>query len=152
MRSRRPPSPLADDGGIGLLGLGLGVCIGMLLTGGVAVSTAQTARVDVLDAADHASAAAADRIFVAGVYTSGVEATTLDQGAAAAEAARVLAATPMPAHVSSWRVSGVQVQGEQVSVAVSAVVEPPVIGSAMASLGAPMAVSVTSIADAHLQR
>ena len=111
-----------DSGGIGLLGLGLSVCVCMLLVGGVSVASAQMARLDVLDAADHASAAAADRISLASTYTTGVDNTTLDAGAASAEAARIVASTPLPDHVTSWRVSGVEVTGEQVTVRVRAVV------------------------------
>lgn len=144
---------LADDsGGIGLLGLGLSVCVCMLLLGGVTVSSAQMARLDVLEAADHASAAAADRISLASTYASGVDKTTLDESDAAAEANRVVAQTPLPDHVVSWRVSGVEVAGDQVTVRMRAVVDPPVVGTALAALGAPIDVSVVSHADAHLQR
>ena len=75
-----------------------------------------------------------------------------DAGAATAEAARIVAATPLPKHVTSWRVSGVEVVGEQVTVRVRAVVRPPVVGSAMAALGEPLTVDVVSRADAHLER
>lgn len=144
---------LADEtGGIGLLGLGLSVCVCMLIVGGVSVASAQMARLDVLDAADHASAAAADRISLASTYTDGVDNTTLDAGAASAEAARIVADTALPEHVTSWRVTGVEVVGEQVTVRVRAVVRPPVVGSAMAALGEPMTVDVVSRADAHLER
>lgn len=144
---------LADDsGGIGLLGIGLSICVCMLLTGGVTVASAQMARLDVLDTADHASAAAADRISLASTYTSGVDKTTLDESDAAAEAARIVAQTPLPKHVTSWQVSSVEVAGEQVTVRMNAVVDPPVIGSALAALGAPVNVAVVSRADAHLQR
>ena len=151
--SRRTKAAVADEtGGIGLLGLGLSVCVCMLLVGGVSVASAQMARLDVLDAADHASAAAADRISLAGAYTEGVDNATLDADAASAEAARIVASTPLPKHVTSWRVRGVEVVGEQVTVRVRAVVRPPVVGSAMAALGEPMTVDVVSRADAHLER
>ena len=83
----------ADDGGIALLGIGLCTCVVMLLLGGICVHTAQVARVDVLDAADHAGAAAADRISVAHAYAHGVEAPQLDAASVRAEAQAALSAT-----------------------------------------------------------
>lgn len=142
----------ADDGAIGLFGIGLTFCVCLLIGGGVAVGSTQIARVDVLDAADHASASAADRLALDSTYGQGVETAALDSEQARTEAVRVLAATPRPAHVASWRVGDVHVEGQQVVVTVQAVVDPPVIGSALSALGAPIDVTITSRADAHLQR
>lgn len=143
----------ADDaGGIGVLGIGLFACLAMLVLGGLCVHTAQVARVDVLDAADHAGAAAADRISVAAVYEKGVGAPTLDPGLVSAETSAVLASTPLPPHVAAWRVAEAHADGAEITVSVVATVQPPAIGGALAALGAPLTVSVTSHAQAHLER
>lgn len=144
----QPLSP--DAGGASLFALGLGVCAAMLIAGGVSVTATQLARSDILDAAAHASASAADRISEASIYRDGAQAVRLNSAQTQREAARVLAATPLPRHVSSWAVSSVTVNGDRVSVSVRAVVKPPVIGSALAALGEPVIVDVSSTADAHL--
>ena len=147
----RPQTRESDEtGGAGLFGIGLGVCVGMILTGGVTVTAAQLARSDIMDAAAHASAASADRISEGAVYAGGVDAVTLERGAASSEANAVLTRTPLPKRVSSWRVTNVEVTGKQVHVTVTAIVNPPVIGSALSALGMPMTVTVDSRADAHV--
>lgn len=138
-----------EAGGAGLLGVGLGVCAGMLLVGGIAVTSAQLARIDVLDAADHASASAADRLSVRHLYEHGVDAPQLDPAQVDAEARRVLAGTPRPARVVAWHVVSTRVDTDEVVVTVSATVKPAVIGTAMQSLGAPVVVTLTSRAEAH---
>lgn len=141
-----------DEGTVGLLGLGLAVCAGMVICGGVSVSAAELARVDVLEAADHASAAAADRLAVDSAYTKGVDAASLDSGLARSAATSSLAMTPLPKHVRSWQVTSVTVTGKEVSVIVSAQVDPPVVGSALRTLGEPITVRVSSHAQGHIVR
>lgn len=140
----------SEAGGAGLLGLGLGVCVAMLITGGVSVTTTQLARSDIMDAAAHASASAADRISEGAVYGGGVDTVTLDPALASAEARRVVSQTSLPKHVTSWGVTRVSVDGNTVNVQVRAVVKPPIIGSAMSALGQPLVVTVNSHADAHV--
>lgn len=142
----------ADDGGIALLGIGLCTCVVMLLLGGICVHTAQVARVDVLDAADHAGAAAADRISVAHAYAHGVEAPQLDAASVRAEAQAALSATERPAHVTSWSLTSASVDGKDLVLAVAAVVDPPAVGGALSALGAPITVHVTTRAEAHFVR
>lgn len=139
-----------DEGTIGLLGLGLAVCAGMMICGGVSVGAAELARVDVLEAADHASAAAADRLALASVYTNGVDEASLDGGLARDAATSSLASTPLPNHVKSWQVVSVTVTAKEVSVFISAQVDPPVVGSALRTLGEPITVRVTSHAQGHV--
>lgn len=142
----------ADDGGIAVLGVGLCLCLCLLVLGGICVHSAQVARVDVLDAADHAGAAAADRIAAQALYTSGVDHPRLDPSDVAAEAASVLATTTRPAHVASWRVASSSVDGDQLTLRIVAVVDPPAVGGALSALGAPITVTVESRAHAHLER
>ena len=145
-----PPHPPTDAGGAALLSIGLGVCAAMLLVGGISVTSAQLARSDALDAASHASAAAADQISADAVYRGGVTSMTVDAQQARERAQRVLAQTPRPDQVTSWRISEVTTVGNTVQVGVDATVSPPVIGSAMTALGAPVRVHVVSRADAHV--
>lgn len=152
VQARRPANRANDEGGVAVLGVGLCVCVVMLLLGGICVHTAQVARVDVLDAADHAGAAAADRISIAHAYAQGVEAPQLDAASVRAEASAALAATPRPAHVTSWALTSAAVDGKDLVLTVAAVVDPPAVGGALAAIGAPITVHVTSRAEAHFER
>ncbi|CCH72850.1 conserved hypothetical protein [Nostocoides australiense Ben110] len=153
MRRRRPPEEIdAEAGGITILIIGL-TCIALLLILGIiTVTSAQLARIRLLDAADAAALDAADSI-AERVYDTGVgTAVPLDDGQVWAAAAANLASRPMPDRMQAWTIApGTgSPDGSTAVVRITGTAELPILSSAAEFVGRSITITVESRARADV--
>lgn len=151
------PSRLRRDdpehGRIIVLVAGLFALLGMLIIGGIDVTSVLLARMHVLDAADAAAVHAADSIDRARLYHEGIGQTIrLSDASVRAAAGESLRAQRLPAHVAQWGLSagtGTD-DGATAVVRVTAHVQPPLLGGLMSFLDHDVTVTVESHARATI--
>lgn len=143
----------SEDGRIMVLVAGLFALLGLLIVGGIDVTSVQLARMHVLDAADAAAVHAADSIDKARLYHGGLEETvTLSDASVQQAAAESLAAQRRPSHVSGWGVtSGTgTADGSTAVVRVTAQVHPPLLGGVLSFIDQEVTVTVESHARSEI--
>ena len=140
LRDDRP-----DRGRIIILCAGLFALLGLLIMGGVDVTSVQLARVHLLDAADAAALDAADAADPGAIYRGGVgSAVPLSSDSVQTDARRELAAQELPAHVAGWAVvagTGTP-DGRTAVVRVSGTVHPPLLGGLLKAVGGDVTITV----------
>ncbi len=142
-----------DRGRILVLVAGLFGLLGLLIVGGIDVTSVQLARMHVLDAADAAAVHAADSIDRSSLYRKGIGETIALSDATVREAAgESLASQHRPAHVAGWQVaSGTGTDdGSTAVVRVTADVQPPLLGGVLSFVGHDVTVTVESRARADV--
>ncbi|XAS76031.1 pilus assembly protein TadG-related protein [Dermatophilaceae bacterium Sec6.4] len=140
---------LADDrpdrGRIIILCAGLFALLGLLIMGGIDLTSVQLARIHLLDAADAAALDAADAVDNAAVYGGGVgRSVPLSNASVRADAAAQLRAQELPLHVLGWAVvdgTGTP-DGRMAVVRVTGTVRPPLFGSVLGALGKDVTITV----------
>ena len=132
--------------------LGFAVILISLLVGGIAVTSAQVARMRLYDVSDAAALDAADAID-GGAYTRGVGDTVPIAGrTVAATAAAYLARTQRPHEMVSWTVApGTgSPDGRTAIVRMTCVARLPLVGGLLSALGGSVSVHAESRARAGL--
>ncbi len=155
IRARLDSHGRADHGRIIILCAGLFAILGLLIMGGVNVTSVQLARVHLLDAADAAALDAADAADDAAVYRTGVgRGVPLSNQSVVADARTNLAAQELPAHVIGWGVSSGTgtPDGRTAVVVVTATVRPPLFGGALSALAGDVTMTVQSDARSDVDR
>ena len=136
-----------------LLVLGLLAVALMLVTGSVAVTAAQLARMRLLDAADSAALAAANALD-ASAYPGGIDdVVPLTDATVSASAWAYLASVPRPTGVSGWQVdpgTG-SPDGRTAVVRLSCRAELPMVGPVLDALGRSVTIRVVSRARAEVE-
>lgn len=153
MKRTRTGSGDREDGQIGLLILGLAVVVLTLVVGIVDVTAVQLARVRVYDAADAAAVDAADALAEERAYRTGVAAgLPLTDAGVHAQAARFLAATQRPEHVTAWAIEAASATGDghAATVTLTATIEVPLADALIASALGPVTVTVAATAEGRL--
>ncbi len=126
-----------DDGQIAVLVLGLFVVVLVFILGAIDVTSAQLARMRLLDTADSIALGAADALDTRGVYGGGLEGPLVLTDESVHEAAQgQLARTPRPPGISGWSLRGHATL--------------PMTGWILESLGGEVTITVTSRARASL--
>ncbi|MGL4175307.1 MAG: pilus assembly protein TadG-related protein [Dermatophilaceae bacterium] len=141
-----------ERGSISLYILGLTMVAIMLITGGVAVTSAQVTRMQLLDVADGAALTAANALD-GGAYDGGVSgAVPVSESSVEGRAAAYLGAREPPSRVITWRLTSATgtPDGETAVVGITATVSVPLIGSLLDQLGGEITISVESRARADL--
>ena len=145
MLRRRLGEDRGDRGRIIILCAGLFALLGLLIMGGVDVTSIQLARVHLLDAADAAALDAADAADKTAIYRGGVGSTIpLSSDSVQVDARRELAAQELPAHVAGWAVvdgTGTP-DGRTAVVRVSGTVHPPLFGGLLKAVGGDVTITV----------
>ena len=128
-----------------------------LVVGIVNVTAVQVARIRLYDVADAAALDAADAVRDAELYATGVRGgLPLTDEAVHESVARYLAATPLPANVSAWRLerAGVRAPADALpgaapaaEVSLTGTVDLPRGGGLLAGLAGPVTLTVSSTAD-----
>ena len=152
MRTCESEDDNPEAGGITILIIGLTCIALMLILGIITVTSAQLARIRLLDAADAAALDAADSI-TERVYTAGIgEAVPLDDGTVWAAAAENLAARPMPDRMQAWSLApGTgSPDGMTAVVRVTGTAELPILSSAAEFIGRSITITVESRARADV--
>ncbi|NYJ73881.1 pilus assembly protein TadG-related protein [Allobranchiibius huperziae] len=160
---RRPSAALlhrlgeerADRGRIIILCAGLFALLGLLIMGGVDVTSIQLARVHMLDAADAAALDAANAADKGAIYRGGVGSTVaLSSDSVQVDARRELAAQELPAHVAGWAVVGGTgtPDGRTAVVRVSGTVHPPLFGGLLRAVGADVTITVQAKARSDVDQ
>lgn len=135
-----------------MLILGFAVIAIMLVTGGVAVTSVQLARIRLYDTCDAAALDAADAIDL-GAYAGGVtDAVPVADRTVRASAAEFVASRPLPVGVRAWSVApGTgSPDGRTAVVRMQATATLPLVGALLESLGGSVQVTVESTARAGL--
>ncbi len=124
----------------------------LLVVGVMAVTSAQLARVRLLDAADAAALDAADALDTS-AYEAGLgRAVALTDASVREVAGAHLATRPLPPGLRSWQLApgtGAEA-GDTAVVRVTGVADLPLVGSALAALGSSVTITVESRARADL--
>lgn len=144
--------PRAESGMITPLILGFAVILVSLIVGGIAVTSAQVARMQLYDVSDAAALDAADAIDE-GAYTRGVGDTVPIAGRTVAEtAAAYVARTQRPREMVSWTVSAGtgSPDGRTAVVRMSCVARLPLVGGLLSALGGSVTIHAESRARAGL--
>ncbi|MGL5817812.1 MAG: pilus assembly protein TadG-related protein [Phycicoccus sp.] len=144
--------PRTERGSISLYILGLTMVAIMLITGTVAVTSAQITRMQLLDVADGAALAAANALD-RGAYDAGVGDTVpVSESSVEGRAAAYLGAREPPSRVTEWRLTSATgtPDGETAVVGLAARVRVPLIGALLDRLGGEITISVESRARADL--
>jgi hypothetical protein len=132
--------------------LGFAVVAILLVVGTVAVTSVELSRMRLLDAADSAALDAADALDDA-AYRRGLAAgVDLSDASVRKAAADYLAHDPRPDTVRSWALApgtGTP-DGHTAVVRLTAVVDVPLVGAALRTLGGPLIITVESRARAQL--
>jgi hypothetical protein len=132
--------------------LGFAVILIALVTGGIAVTSAQMARMQLYDVSDAAALDAADAID-SGAYTGGVhDAVPLASRTVAAAAAAYVARTDRPHEMTSWTVSSGtgSPDGRTAVVRMTCVARLPLVGGLISALGGSVTIHAESRARAGL--
>lgn len=143
LRTRR------EDGRILILGAGLFALLGLLVMGGIDVTSVQLARVKLIDAADAAALDAADAADPGAIYRSGVDRQVrLSDATVRADAVRSLARQPLPGHLTGWAIVGGtgSTDGVTAHVALRGTVRPPLSGGLLALIGKDVTITVQASA------
>ncbi|TWP35296.1 pilus assembly protein TadG-related protein [Leekyejoonella antrihumi] len=153
VRTRHTPGRREEDGRILILTAGLFALLGLLIVGGIDVTSVQIARMHVLDAADAAAVHAADAVDKGSIYRGGIgETVTLSNASVQQSAAESLQSQSRPAHVVGWGLapSTGTPDGATAVVRVSADVRPPMLGGVLSFIGSDISVTVESHARADI--
>lgn len=150
LRDDRP-----DRGRIIILCAGLFAILGLLIMGGVDVTSVQLARIHLLDAADAAALDAADAADNSAIYAGGVgQSIPLSSAAVWQDARAGLAAQELPAHVLGWAVedgTGTP-DGRTAVVRLRGTVHPPLFGGVLSALGKDVTITVQAQARSDVDR
>ncbi|MFN8097765.1 MAG: pilus assembly protein TadG-related protein [Dermatophilaceae bacterium] len=142
-----------DEGSISLFILGLCVIGLVLVLGVVTVTSAQLARMRLLDAADAAALDAADSI-TDSAYTSGIgDAVPLSDAMVSETASAYLASRPLPERMESWSIApgtGTP-DGSTAVVVVTGTADLPVVTPLLEALGGSITITVESRARADVE-
>ncbi len=142
-----------DRGRIIILVAGLFAMLGMLVIGGIDVTSVLLARMHVLDAADAAAVHAADSIDRASLYHEGIgQAIRLSDESVRQAAGESLRSQLLPTHVARWGLSagtGTD-DGTTAVVRVTAHMRPPLLGGLMSFLDHDVTITVESHARATI--
>ncbi|MDV3222169.1 pilus assembly protein TadG-related protein [Intrasporangium sp.] len=142
-----------DDGQIAVLVLGLFVVVLVFILGAIDVTSAQLARMRLLDTADSIALGAADALDTRGVYGGGLEGPLVLTDESVHEAAQgQLARTPRPPGISGWSLvdpTGTP-DGATAEVTLRGHATLPMTGWILESLGGEVTITVTSRARASL--
>lgn len=147
------PAPIsAEEGGITILIIGLCMIALTLTLGVVTVTSAQLARMRLLDAADAAALDAADAL-AGRAYADGIGAAvplTDDTVWIAAQAN--LAARPLPDRMQSWHLDGGTgtPDGETAVVVVTGTADLPILSSVVEAVGSSITLTVEARARADV--
>ncbi|MCO5310611.1 MAG: pilus assembly protein TadG-related protein [Austwickia sp.] len=148
----RPDHP-RDDGQVGLLVLGVCVVLLTLVVGIIDVTAIQLARVRLYDAADAAAVDAADAVSDERAYRDGIGTRIpLSQEGVRTQAARFLAGTDRPDHVTSWGLAdgtGTS-DGRTATVVLTGTVEVPLAAPLLGAVLGPVTITVTATAQGHV--
>ena len=145
-------TPRDERGSTSVFILGLTLIALMLVSGGVAVTSAHLSRMRLLDAADGAALAAANALDE-GAYRQGVgDSVPLSDSSVRQRAAAYLATEGRPATVTDWglRPGTGTPDGRTAVVALSGRARLPMVGELLADLGVSITISVESRARADL--
>ena len=149
MSRRRPTS---DDGSMTLLVTGCMAIAVLLILGTVVATSAQLARVQLLDAADGAALDAADALD-ARAYESGLgDAVAISDATVWESASDYLAVRDRPSRVTAWGIepgTGTP-DGTTAVVVVAGRVELPVVGPLLEAVGSSVTITVSGSARAGL--
>lgn len=142
----------AEKGSVTLLVMGCLATAMLLVFGTIVATSAQLARVQLLDVADGAALDAADA-FDSGAYTAGFgDAVSISSASVWGSAQSYLGARERPGRVTWWSVepgTGTP-DGETAVVVVSADVSLPVVGPLVEAIGRSITITVTGTARAGL--
>ena len=143
-----------EEGQVSVLILGLFVIAALLIIGGVDVTAAQLARIRLIDAVDATALDAADALDEGAGYAGGLgEGLALTYASVNSAAAAHLAARPAPEGVRSWRLlpgTGTP-DGTSATVVLEGVLDLPITGGLLESLGRTVTIQVESRARAPLR-
>ncbi|MGB3186245.1 MAG: pilus assembly protein TadG-related protein [Ornithinimicrobium sp.] len=147
------PAPVAEDGQIGILLIGMMSIALTLILGVMAVTSIQLSRIQLLDAADAAALDAADAVSEEVVYGGGVDdgVPLTDQGVIEA-AGQHLAGRQRPSRVLAWSLlpgSGSS-DGRTAVVRLQGQAAIPVISTLMSTFGGSVSITVESSARSDL--
>lgn len=141
-----------ERGGITILVIGCMVVAALLIMGTIVATSAQIARVRLLDVADNAALDAADALDL-GVYDRGLGQSVGISTATVWDSAHAyLADLDPPSRVTDWRLepgTGT-LDGETAVVVLSARMELPVVGALLDSVGGSVTITVRGAARAGL--
>lgn len=152
---RRMGSERTDRGRIIILCAGLFAILGLLIMGGVDVTSVQLARLHMLDAADAAALDAADAADNGAIYAGGIaEVIPLSGVSVQREAGQDLAAQELPAHVTGRAVVGGTgtPDGRTAVVRVRGTVHPPLFGGVLRAVGGDVTITVQAQARSDINR
>lgn len=142
-----------QDGTISLLILGLCAIGLVLILGGITVTSAQLARMRLLDVADGAALDAADNI-TDGVYVSGVgEAVPLSSASVQQSASAYLGSRALPARMAGWSLgpgTG-SPDGTTAVVVLTGTADLPILTPVMNAFGGSITITVESRARADIR-
>lgn len=154
-RGQRPPAAApdaAEEGGITILIIGLCMIALTLTLGIVTVTSAQLARMRLLDAADAAALDAADAL-ADRAYVDGIgQAVPLTDDTVWVAAQQNLAARPLPDRMQSWHVDGGTgtLDGETAVVVVTGTADLPILSSVVEAIGSSITLTVEARARADI--
>lgn len=144
-----------DSGRIIILCAGLFAMLGLLVMGGVDVTSVQLARIHLLDAADAAALDAADAADNGAIYGSGVgQSIPLSSASVWQDARAELAAQELPPHILGWAVAdgtGTP-DGRTAVVRLRGTVHPPLFGGVLSALGKDVTITVQAQARSDVDR
>lgn len=144
-----------DSGRIIILCAGLFAILGLLVIGGVDVTSVQLARVHLLDAADAAALDAADAADNSAIYGAGVgQSVPLSSASVWQDARAGLAAQELPPHVLGWAIAdgtGTP-DGRTAVVRLRGTVHPPLFGGVLSALGHDVTITVQAQARSDVDR
>jgi hypothetical protein len=145
-------APRAEEGSISLYLLGLTLIVVLLVSGTVAVTSAQLTRMRLFDVADGAALDAANALDRS-AYQRGVgDAVPLSNDSVRQRAAAYLDASDRPGGVLAWRLApgtGTP-DGRTAVVALTSEAELPMVGGPLRALGVTVTISVVSAARADV--
>lgn len=154
LRRRSGANGLGGEGGqTTILIVGLLVVVLLLITGTLAVTSAQLARMRLLDTSDAAALAAANALDRA-AYDQGIgDSIPVGSATVATVASDYVSRQQRPSGITAWRLAGGtgSPDGHTAVVVMSADVDLPMIGDMLASLGGSIRVTVTSRARADIE-
>lgn len=152
MGARPGPGPAPEEGQIGVLALGLFVLATLLVLGTIDVTSAQLARVRLLDTADSAALDAADSLDESSAYENGVvDRLALTDESVVSAASAHLARTPRPPGIASWSVvPETGADGDTAVVTLQGTATLPMSGWVLDRPGGSVTITVTSRARAPL--
>lgn len=142
-----------ERGQVGLLILALVLVALLLVTGTVALTSANLSRMRLLDAADGAALAAANALD-SGAYERGLGAAVpLTDASVQEEAAAYLSGRPLPVGMEAWGLASPtgSPDGQTAQVSMRCTADLPLVGRALSALGGSVTITVTSRARARVQ-